>query len=618
MGYQKNKETVLLLLFIVSVFNSSLGQENKISSLQKKVDQFYPQTPDSSIIYLKSLSKFIPQNKDSLRIATYTKIGLTYGQLQNKDSANTYFQKATLASSNHPILIGKTYQSWGKVNRDFGDYERGMEVLNIADSIFKEHWYSPGIGMVLVEKATINHYTQNIKESIEQLKDAIRILESIDDKEHLLIAKMELAASFLMNDNYEFAKNLYADILPQLEVEKGLNYYFTLVNYGDCFYQLEEYNEARKKYEISYDYFKAQAFKKYEYYILSKIAEANYGLHNYTLAEKQFHTSFWAMEEMSSPRLQQVSSSYLRVLNYKKKTPEALQVLQAVLNKSEDHKTKLNTNNDLYFLKEAIETYKQNGDFEKGLIASERLMYLSDSLKQVKNKARVKEIEAKYQNKYHRQNNKLLKAKNDLLVKKSTNKKWIIGLLTIVLTLLAALTMMTYLKAKEKIRLQGEKVRELNRKREALEERRKLQLELDKKRNELLNTKNREMVSLSMQLADGAKEIRSILRKSSSKDLPSRIRLQLQQLINKRNYWDLFNKKFTEIHPEFELLIERTFPQFTKADIEFCKLLKLNLENKEIATLLGISHQSVITKKYRLNKKLNTSEEVKLLGELLK
>jgi len=38
-------------------------------------------------------------------------------------------------------------------------------------------------------------------------------------------------------------------------------------------------------------------------------------------------------------------------------------------------------------------------------------------------------------------------------------------------------------------------------------------------------------------------------------------------------------------------------------------LFKLNLSNKEIASLLQISHESAITKKYRIKKKMEISDD---------
>jgi DNA-binding CsgD family transcriptional regulator len=67
--------------------------------------------------------------------------------------------------------------------------------------------------------------------------------------------------------------------------------------------------------------------------------------------------------------------------------------------------------------------------------------------------------------------------------------------------------------------------------------------------------------------------------------------------------------KFTQIHPNFNANIKLKYPVLTAKDISFCSLIKLNLSNKEIANLLQVSHESVITKKYLLKKKLALTPE---------
>jgi len=51
------------------------------------------------------------------------------------------------------------------------------------------------------------------------------------------------------------------------------------------------------------------------------------------------------------------------------------------------------------------------------------------------------------------------------------------------------------------------------------------------------------------------------------------------------------------------------FPVLTKNDIQFCSLLKLNLTYKEIASLLQISYESAVTKKYRIKKKIGIADD---------
>jgi DNA-binding CsgD family transcriptional regulator len=84
---------------------------------------------------------------------------------------------------------------------------------------------------------------------------------------------------------------------------------------------------------------------------------------------------------------------------------------------------------------------------------------------------------------------------------------------------------------------------------------------------------------------------------------------EIRSLLSQKDYWNEFMIKFSQIHPAFNANIKMQFPNLTAKDISFCSLIKLNLSNKEIANLLQVSHESVITKKYLLKKKLALTSE---------
>ena len=89
--------------------------------------------------------------------------------------------------------------------------------------------------------------------------------------------------------------------------------------------------------------------------------------------------------------------------------------------------------------------------------------------------------------------------------------------------------------------------------------------------------------------------------------------------MKQKDYWKQFEIRFNTLHPEFGNLLTSRFSKLTKNDVEFCSLLKLNLSNKEIASLLQISHESAITKKYRIKKKMGINDDAefeKLLMEI--
>lgn len=127
---------------------------------------------------------------------------------------------------------------------------------------------------------------------------------------------------------------------------------------------------------------------------------------------------------------------------------------------------------------------------------------------------------------------------------------------------------------------------------------------------EQLVSKERELTALTLQLANIQDSILSIIEKSGqgSKEIKD-VKMQnlikeIRSILSQKEYWSEFMMKFSKIHPEFNINIKEKYPKLTSKDISFCSLIKLNLSNKEIANLLQVSHESVITKKYLLKKKL--------------
>ncbi len=64
------------------------------------------------------------------------------------------------------------------------------------------------------------------------------------------------------------------------------------------------------------------------------------------------------------------------------------------------------------------------------------------------------------------------------------------------------------------------------------------------------------------------------------------------------------------MHPNFFKAVLAQFPTLGASDLRLLSLLKMNLESKEIADILGISAQSLNAARYRLRKNIGlTSEE---------
>jgi tetratricopeptide (TPR) repeat protein/DNA-binding CsgD family transcriptional regulator len=79
-----------------------------------------------------------------------------------------------------------------------------------------------------------------------------------------------------------------------------------------------------------------------------------------------------------------------------------------------------------------------------------------------------------------------------------------------------------------------------------------------------------------------------------------------------------FHLKFSEAFPEFDQKLLTINPTLTHSDLEYCALMKLKFETKEIAQYKNVTINSVESKKYRLRKKLNIPTNIDIYTWMLK
>ena len=72
----------------------------------------------------------------------------------------------------------------------------------------------------------------------------------------------------------------------------------------------------------------------------------------------------------------------------------------------------------------------------------------------------------------------------------------------------------------------------------------------------------------------------------------------------------LIKFKFERLYKNFFSDIKSNHEKLTKNDLRFIALLKLNLNDKEIANLLNIEHDSVRKTKYRIRNKIGNDQSL--------
>lgn len=109
-------------------------------------------------------------------------------------------------------------------------------------------------------------------------------------------------------------------------------------------------------------------------------------------------------------------------------------------------------------------------------------------------------------------------------------------------------------------------------------------------------------------------ELRSKLQEivdDDKRDQKKQIRQLVQKIslsFSQDNYWDDFRAIFDQVHQTFFVNLKQHADTLTPAELRLVALLRMNLSSGDVATLLGISQDSLRVARYRLKKKLNLGE----------
>ncbi|WP_111706445.1 tetratricopeptide repeat protein [Lutibacter citreus] len=136
------------------------------------------------------------------------------------------------------------------------------------------------------------------------------------------------------------------------------------------------------------------------------------------------------------------------------------------------------------------------------------------------------------------------------------------------------------------------------------------------KANETLELRNKELASFALQLAEKDEFLRQLKSKlKTGKDdisISEIKKLTNSITISNVKSWQEFKLRFTSVNDKFYKKLTTNYPNLSQRDQKICALIKLNISSKKMASLLGISVESVHTIRYRLRKKLGISSEINL------
>ncbi len=159
-----------------------------------------------------------------------------------------------------------------------------------------------------------------------------------------------------------------------------------------------------------------------------------------------------------------------------------------------------------------------------------------------------------------------------------------------------------------------------------LEQKEKYRLLKEKQLNEQIEYKNKQLTIYTLHLIQKNEslkelqlEINKILRQPHKKD-----KAELRNFLSIIDYsfrkdeeWEKFRLYFENVHARFFENLLKEHPTLTPQELRLCALIRLNLSMQEIATILGISAESVKTARFRLRKKMELPSHETLVDHIM-
>lgn len=598
------------LLTVVFIFFTSVCFSQQTAHKQPRNFKFdYKNADDVNPEYLKAAvllkQKALPESTYGLG---YNTCAIYHDYKGNRDSAFFYYKKAISKLAGYPLLqnypiinLCTAYNENGEYNKALQLAAKGLEINKKNPNTVKEALLYHAMGISYF-------YRQEPQTAVTYFIKGIDILKEEHNTQYLPLLNLSLANTYIQANNYEFACELYEDYLNANKNSTERIYYVAQVNYAECLIALNDYKKAKNVILSVLPAIEKMGEPQFTAVITAKLGYLEHILKNTPAAVAHYKKAVAILLKTESHYATLLISDYINILNSIKDNREALRVIKLF---SKSCYNKAGPSDRLEYQKAIAETYTQKKDYYNSTLALNEAVRLTDSLRLTENGTAEQEIQAKFQTKKQRENNEALKKQSIEIEESARDEHNLVILYLIISAAVFAVILSLLRSAYLKNRLQKTELKAIAGQKILAVQQHQYEQQINNRQKEAIEEKHRELTSYALRLASYQDNINDIINKCGTDEFRTieDVKRHLKSLITQTDYWKQFETRFNNLHPEFISNLTGQFPKLTKNDLEFCTLLRLNLSNKEIASLLQISHESVITKKYRIKKKTGISDD---------
>lgn len=591
------------------LFSLGLLWSQSTEKLLEQLNRYKFENPDSATLVITKLTARQKSLSSQEKGDFCSNKGIFYAVQGNLKLAIQNLQCAYKYAAPYSIQRLSVLKNLANVYKLNANYLKALAMLGRAQVIAKKLKNKEEELAILGEIAANQYYQFEWSKAIKTNKKVIRELEKIGNDRLLAIQRQRLANIYYSLEQYSAAIKVYQDSKTYYDkyAAEKLNAAYVRINIGDVYFAQNNFRQAIKYYRDAAKRLQGKDVAKY-WLANSKLAQSMLELGQITEGFPLLQMSYNEAQNRNLPNLDELLTYLLRYSRNLSQSIKYINIQIDLVRQKKEAGLQFNEITWSGFLTEAVSYYRQTKQFEKATDALLELRKVEKNLNtdfQQEKSRRILDNEANKRT--------LLKAKNlELDLKYYRSLRWLWTLSIVLLISISGLIYYYSISKTRKQKLQNLKLKLAN---IDLEER----LELEHKNvlleQELQATKERELAAMSLQLFQLQESIKSdILAMDNKGDNPDVKALQrkFSASLKRKDYWKEFEMKFIQLNPDFHQKLLKDHPSLTKKDLDFCSLVRLNLGNKEIASLTQIAYESVLSKKYKLRKKLGFITENEL------
>ncbi|GGE26703.1 tetratricopeptide repeat protein [Psychroflexus planctonicus] len=590
----------IIFSFLISIFLSfaCFAQDSVLKERQDEAFELIFSDPENALNKIDSLNKQNKLLRPGNQSRNLSLKGVYYGVQNELDSAVYYFQNALKIIPKEDDFYPKLVNNLAITYKKKGDYQKALNLLLEALEVASSTNNLDALQKIYSEMSScyraLNNYNLAVEYSLKSIETENK--KKQPNAKSIAFEKQKTANLYGLLGNYAFAENIYQEIIGYFNESpyKDANI-STFLNYANALIKLDKTNEA---FGYIGEAKKAlKDFKNDELYAFLKLTEANYyaSINQNNKAKKCYEKSLASFDQHQDNYLKTVNE-YLNFLSKNNSFDEIVNLSKTVEVKD---LRKFGVLDLIEYKKNIGEAHENLFKFDEASAYYKATIQLKDSLQKLENFQIAKDLQAKYQNEIINQRNTILKER---VVSETRKTLAVLGFSLAVGILLTSLMFRYRIQLKNKNKLAT-----------ALEDKLRAENELLNLKDALLEQQKKELLSKSFENISLEKKIAKISHKIPYIDQDTSNEIEaVKSMISPKDELNKLKFEFERLYPYFNEEIYEFFPKLSKDDVLFLSFIKLQFTYKEIATILNITHQSVISKKYRIIKKMKLSSELDL------